>query len=134
VDVRATLSIVAVTVLVPTVVPVKVEVYVPSPWSVTVPNVPCAVPLPRLKTIAEPPVVNCVPLESLAVNVTVEVPPRAIGEGFKETVDCAGSAVAGVVTVIVGGVDVSAVLSIVALTVLVPAVVPVNTAEYVPSP
>src|SRR5262245_58321847 len=68
-------SIVAVTVFVPAVVPVNTAVYVPSPLSVTVPNVPCAVPAPRPNVTVEPPTVTGLPLESLVVSVTVVVDP-----------------------------------------------------------
>ena len=81
----------------------------PSPLSVTAANVPWAVPFPSPKVTVEPPVVNAVPAESRAVNVTVAVPLTAMEAGATATVDWAGSAGPGpAVTVMVGAVEVTA--------------------------
>ena len=104
----------------------------PSPLSVTVPNVPWAVPLPRPNTIVAPPMVSCTPLASLAVRVAVAVPLTAMEVGETATVDWAGSA--GPTTVTLGAGVVTAWLFSVAVIVLVPAVVPVKVAVYVPFP
>ncbi len=98
----------------------------PSPLSVTLLNVPLAVPAPRLKTTVEPPVGSWLPLASLAVSVTVVVSPDWMDAGFTETVDCDASA--GPTTVMVGAVEVRAVPSMAAVMVLVPAMVPVKVA------
>ncbi len=99
----------------------------PSPLSVTLLNVPLAVPAPRLNTTVEPPVVSWLPLASLAVSVTVVVPFNSIDAGEIETLDCERSTGPGV-TVMVGAVDVRAEPLMVAMMVLVPAIVPVKVA------
>jgi hypothetical protein len=69
--VTAPLLIVAVSVLaVPEVVPVKIAVYDPLLLSVTVPNVPLDVPLPKPNATVNPPPLSLLPLTSLAINVT----------------------------------------------------------------
>jgi len=67
---------VALIVSLPAVVPVKVTVYVPLPWSVTALKVPPAPPVPRLKTTVNPPLSSWRPSASRAVNVTAVVPFR----------------------------------------------------------
>src|SRR5262245_40911767 len=131
VEVTGSLSIVAVIVFVPAVVAVNVAVYVPSLLSVTGPNVPMVVPVPRAKVTVEPPVVKAVPVASRAVSVTVLVPPTAADEGAAATDDCVGSTGPGAgpaVTVTVGAWLVTAWPPIVAVIVLLPAVVAVNVA------
>jgi hypothetical protein len=122
-----------VTVFDPAADAVKVAVYVPSLLSVTLPIAPMFVPLPRAKATVNPPVVSGVPLASLAVRVTVLVPPVATEAGFTVTVDCPRSAVPVDAVTVIGAVDVTAWPPIVAAMVLLPAVLAVNVAVYVPS-
>jgi len=88
VEVTAWPPIVAVIVLLPALVPVKVAVYVPLPLSVA--GTGLNVPLPVLKPKAtfKPPLSSWLPLASRAVRVTVAVPPKAIGDGDTVIVDC----------------------------------------------
>src|SRR5262249_21380122 len=58
--------------------PVKVAVYVPSPWSLVAPIVPVLVPGPLvLNTTVAPPAVRLFPAPSLAWSVSVAVEPEA---------------------------------------------------------
>src|SRR5262245_51132162 len=136
VEVTGCPPIAAVMVLVPAVVPVNVAVYVPSALSVTVENVPWPVPVPSPNATVAPPVVRAVPLASRAVRVTVLVPPTATEAGEMATVDrelLIGPGAAAALHVALPIFEVTGCPPIVAVMVLVPAVVPVNVAVYVPS-
>ncbi len=97
--------------------------------SVTLPNVPLAVPAPNSKATFKPPLVSWLPTASRAVSVTVVVKSNGmIAEGAAtDTVDCARLTGPGV-TVIVGAVEVTACVLMVAVSGLVPARVPVKKA------
>jgi hypothetical protein len=124
-EVSALPSTVALTkAVVPEVVPVKTEVYVPFAGSETGAKVPLLVPPLMVKTIVRPPVVRRFPAASLAVSVAVEADPAWILAADKVTVDCARLIAPGV-TVIVGIVEVTVEPLMVALTVVaVPAIKP----------
>ena len=130
-DVTAAPPIVAVIVLLPAVVPVKVAVYVPFLLSVTALNVPLPVPLPSANTTFKPPAVSLLPTASSACSVTVSVLPETTPADDSVTNEFEKLAAPGV-TVIAGAVEVTAMPPIVAVTVLLPAVVPVKVAVYVP--
>ena len=123
VDVTVLPLIVAVIVLLPAVVPVKVAVYVPFLLSVTALNVPLPVPLPSANATVKPPVVSLLPIASSACSVTVSVLPEITLADDTVTNDFERLTAPGV-TVIAGAVEVTAVPPIVAVTVLLPAVVP----------
>ena len=79
---------VAVIVLLPATVPVKVAVYVPLSWSVTALKVPLApVALASLNTTVNPPEVSLSPLASSACSVMVVVPPIEMLAGESVMVD-----------------------------------------------
>ena len=110
--------------VVPDVVPVNTEVYVPLAGSETAAKVPLLVPPLIVKTTVRPPVVKRFPAASRAVNVAVEVEPACIAEDDKVTVDC-DKLIGPGVTVIVGIVEVTVEPLIVAVTVVaVPAIKP----------
>jgi len=99
---------------------------VPLPLSVTALKVPLDVPAPNPKRTVKPPVVRLLPAASLAVRVTVVLLPATMLAAPTETIDCDTLAAPGV-TVIVGAVDVTALLPMVAVMVLAePAVAPVK--------
>ena len=76
----------------------------PSPLSVTGPNVPAPVPVPNSKTTVNPPVVSWVPSASMAFRVTVVV--LAIGTDGGATAMVDPSRLSAT-TVMPGGRDVS---------------------------
>ena len=59
----------------PTLTPVKVAVYVPSPLSIVLLKAPMVLPLARPNTTVWPPVISLMPFASSACNLTVIVPP-----------------------------------------------------------
>ena len=104
-DVTACVFRVATIVLSPATLAVNVAVYVPSPWSTRLVNIPCPTPLPTANVTVAPPVVYAWPLASLAVNVTVAVVVFGTVDGVMVTVDWVGSA--GPITVTGGAVVVT---------------------------
>ena len=75
----------------------NVAVYVPSPWSVTVPPKlpPLVLPGARPKLRGSPPVVNWLPNPSRAVSVTVTGPLAPTVAGATVTVVCSKLTVPG---------------------------------------
>jgi hypothetical protein len=97
--------------------------------------VPVLVPPLARNTTVRPPAIRLFPLASLAWSWRITVPPDATVPAETDTVDWLRETTVLGVTVIVGGVEVTAAPSIVETTVLgVPAVTAVKVAVYVPLP
>lgn len=113
---------------VPAVVAVNDAVYVPFPLSVVAEIVPSLVPVPFVNTTVSPPPVSALLAASRAVSVSVAVVPDTTFADETVTVDRASVAAPGV-TVIVGGVDVTApALTVAPMLRAEPAVLAVNVA------
>lgn len=113
---------------VPASTPVNEAVYRPFDPSAVLPKVPVLVPPDLAKTTVEPPLVNWLPLASLAVNVTVMLLPEITEPAETLTSDWASDR-APAVTATMGDAEVTGEPLIVArIEVAVPATIPVNVA------